>query len=72
MVLNLTKRQIMTFRGEMYAFFYKNGPTLISQHSVRMENSSSSKEVFNQLISFKALFKIENLNKFFSKYNQKI
>ena len=27
MVLNLTKRQIMTFRAEMYAFFNKNGPT---------------------------------------------
>ena len=31
------KLQIMTFRREIYAFFYKNGPTLIiSKHSVKM------------------------------------
>ena len=25
----------MMFGGEMYAFFYKNGPTFISQYSVK-------------------------------------
>ena len=37
MVLNLTKRQIIMFSSEMYAFFYTNGPTFISQHSAKME-----------------------------------
>ena len=37
MVLHLTKRQIIMFSSEMYAFFYTNGPTFISQHSAKME-----------------------------------
>ena len=37
MILNLPKRHIMTFMAEMYAFFYKNGPTFISQLSVEMK-----------------------------------
>ena len=37
MVLYFPKRLIITFRAEVYVFFYKNGLTFISQHSVKIK-----------------------------------
>ena len=58
MVLNFKKRQIWRLVEKMYAFFYINGPTYISQHSVKRRFTYIS--IKDLLDSFKNLIPFQN------------